>query len=181
MYAGFTGKNIHCAVNPLCFNEDYYPVTDAKEAKRVLVIGGGPGGIMAAVTAAEKGHDVELWEKTNRLGGTLLAAGGPKFKKDVANYVEYLTGKIQRTSVKVKLMKEATAEEVMAGNFDKVIFASGSIPVVPPINGIKDSAKVVFANDVLTNKVKYGKNVVVIGGGLVGCETAAHCAEKATK
>lgn len=179
LYAGFTGKYIHCAVNPLCFNEDYYPVTDAKESKRVLVIGGGPGGIMAAVTAAKRGHDVELWEKTNRLGGTLLAAGGPKFKKDVANYVEYLTGRAQRTNVKVKLMKEATAEEVMAGNFDKVLLASGSLPAVPPINGIKDSAKVVFANDVLTNKVNYGKKVVVIGGGLVGCETAAHCAEKA--
>ncbi len=179
LYAGFTGKHLHCAVNPLCYNEEYFSVTETKEPKRVLVIGGGPGGMMAAITAAERGHQVELWEKTNRLGGALLAAGGPSFKQDVANYVEYLTGKLYRSNVKLKLMKEAVAEDVLAGNFDKVILATGSLPIIPPIKGIEGSTKVVHANEVLTNKVKYGKKVVVIGGGLVGCETAAHCAEKA--
>lgn len=181
LYSGFSGKHLHCAVNPLCYNEDYFPVIDAKVPKRVLVIGGGPGGMMAAITAAERGHHVELWEKANRLGGALLAAGGPKFKRDVANYVDYLVGKIQRTNVKIKLMKEAVAEDVLAGNYDKVLLATGSRPIIPPIKGIDESSKIVFANDVLTDKVKFGKNVVVIGGGLVGCETAAHCAEKAEK
>ncbi|MBM4761052.1 FAD-dependent oxidoreductase [Bacillus sp. B15-48] len=181
LYAGFTGKIIHCAVNPLCFNEDYYPVTKATEKKRVLVIGAGPGGMEAAITAAERGLEVELWEKTNQLGGTLLAAGGPRFKKGVANYVQYLAGKTYRSNIKLKLMKEATMEEVMAGNFDKVILATGSRASIPPIKGIEDNAKVVMANDILTDKKKYGDKVVVIGGGLVGCEAAAHCAEKAEK
>ncbi|WP_462410582.1 oxidoreductase [Neobacillus sp. Marseille-QA0830] len=179
LFAGFSGKFIHCSVNPLCFSEDYYLVTPATERKRVLVVGAGPGGMEAAIVAAERGLDVELWEKTNTLGGTLLAAGGPKFKKDVADYVEYLTGKIYRSNVKIKLMKEATAEEVLAGHFDKVILGTGSRAFLPPINGIHDTDKVILANDVLTNKAAFGKNVVVIGGGLVGCEVAAHCAEKA--
>lgn len=177
LYAGFTGKIIHCAVNPHCFAEDYYPITEAKENKRILVIGGGPGGIVAALTAAERGLEVELWEKTNQLGGTLLAAGGPSFKQDVMNYVKYLEGKIHRSNINLKLMKEGTADEVLRGDYDKVILATGSRAFMPPINGI-DSEKVVTANDILTGKVKYGKDVVVIGGGLVGCETAAFCAEK---
>ena len=179
LYAGFSGKFLHCAVNPLCYNEDYYPMTKASERKRVLVIGAGPGGMMAAITAAQRGLDVELWEKANKLGGNLLAAGGPSFKKDVANYVNYLIGKVYRSDVKVKLMKEATAEEVIAGNFDKVIYAAGSRPFMPPIPGVVDNKAVVIANDILTNQASYGKNVVVIGGGLVGCEAAAHCAKKA--
>lgn len=177
LYAGFTGKIIHCAVNPHCFAEDYYPITEAKENKRILVIGGGPGGMVAALTAAERGLEVELWEKTNQLGGTLLAAGGPSFKQDVMNYVKYLEDKIHRSNISLKLMKEGTADEVLRGDYDKVILATGSRTFMPPINGI-DSEKVVTANDILTGKVKYGKDVVVIGGGLVGCETAAFCAEK---
>ena len=179
LYAGFSGKIIQCAVNPLCFSEDYYPVTQAKEGKKVLVIGAGPGGMEAAITAAARGIEVELWEKSNKLGGTLLAAGGPTFKKDVSNYVQYMVGKVYRSNIRLKLMKEATADQVFAGNFDKVILATGSRAFVPPISGIQENDKVVLANDILTNKKKYGKNVVVIGGGLVGCEAAAHCAETA--
>ncbi|NMA66363.1 MAG: FAD-dependent oxidoreductase [Clostridiaceae bacterium] len=178
LYAGFTGKILHCAVNPHAFAEDYYPVSPGNPDKRVLVIGGGPAGITAAVTAAERGMQVELWEKRNELGGLLLAAGGPRFKKDVKDYVEYLVGKLHRSNVKVSLMKDGTPEEILAGNYDKVIFATGATPVMPPIEGITEEF-VVGANDLLTNRKSYGKKVVVIGGGLVGCETACHCAEKA--
>ena len=108
----------------------------------------------------------------------LLAAGGPRFKKDVMDYVQYLINKLHRSNVKISLMKEATPENVFAGNFDKVIVATGSSPVMPPIKGI-DEPFVVGANDLLTSKKSYGKKVVVLGGGLVGCETACHCAEKA--
>lgn len=81
LFAGFSGKILHCAVNPLAFAEDYYPVEPGDPNKRVLVVGGGPAGITAAITAAERGMQVELWEKKNELGGLLLAAGGPRFKK----------------------------------------------------------------------------------------------------
>lgn len=178
LYAGFTGKILHCAVNPHAFAEDYYPVTPGNPDTRVLVVGGGPGGLVAALTAADRGIQVDLWEKQNELGGLLLAAGGPRFKKDVKEYVDYLVNKVHRSNVNISLMKEATPESVLAGNYDKVIVATGASAVMPTIEGI-DEDYVVGANDLLTNKETYGKNVVVLGGGLVGCETACHVAEKA--
>ncbi|NLW90126.1 MAG: FAD-dependent oxidoreductase, partial [Syntrophomonadaceae bacterium] len=169
-----------CAVNPQCLREDDYQVLPANEKKSVLVIGGGPGGMQAAITAAQRGFDVELWEKEPRLGGTLLAAGAPSFKKDVLRYVTYLCEKITRSKVKVKLNKEANADEILRSDFDKVIIATGAKAFMPPINGI-DSQNVKDAVSVLLGNEGTGKNVVVIGGGLVGCETALHINESAIK
>lgn len=178
LFAGFSGKHLHCAVNPQTFAEDYYPVTPALTPKRVLVIGGGAGGLQAAITAAERGLEVELWERASHLGGTLLPAGGPTFKRDVATYVQYLIGKVYRSDVTVRMNTEATAENVLAGGFDKVILSSGARHSTLPVPGV-DGPNVVLANDVLVDKARTGRRVVVIGGGLVGCETAAHCAETA--
>jgi len=177
--AGFSGKIMHCSVNPQCFAEDY-SLEEAKEEKSILVVGAGPGGMKAAITAAKRGFDVELWEKTNKLGGNLIAAGGPEFKNDVMDYVEYLSKKVHRENINLKLMKEGTTEEILRKDFDKVILATGSKPSFPSIDGI-DRDKVVSANKILLDREGYGEKVVVIGGGLVGCEVAAHCVEKAEK
>ena len=177
LYAGFSGKHYYCSVNPLCYAEKDYPLPEKSDKKlSVLVIGGGPGGMEAAIAAAERGFDVELWEKENRLGGNLWAAGYPTFKHDVLKLIEYMEKKVLRLGVNVRLMKEATTDEIIKGNYDKVIVASGSNPLIPPIEGIENSVQ---ATDVLTGKIKAGKTVVVIGGGLVGCETAAFVKETA--
>jgi len=175
LYAGFAGKHYYCSVNPLCYAEDSYQLPPKSDVKKsVLVIGGGPGGMSAAIAAAKRGFDVELWEKSFRLGGTLWAAGLPTFKRDVLRLITYMERQVLKLGVKVRLNTEATAEAVAAGNFDKVILATGSKPLMPPIEGIQTAAP---ANDYLLGLKKPGKKVVVIGGGLVGCETAAYMKE----
>lgn len=176
LYAGLFGKRCYCAVNPLCLAENEYQLTPLQEKRKVLVIGGGPGGMEAAITAAQRGCEVELWEKSDRLGGLLQAAGGPDFKASVRRYMEYLINKVLSSGVKVSFLTDVSPEEVLAAGFDKIIIATGSTPIIPKIPGIENAAE---ATAVLQGKVKTGKKCVVIGGGLVGCETAAMLAEEA--
>ncbi|BCJ94253.1 2-enoate reductase [Anaerocolumna cellulosilytica] len=177
LLAGFSGKHYYCAVNPLCYAEEDYPLPENdKTNKSVLVIGGGPGGMSAAIAAAKRGCTVELWEKASRLGGNLWAAGLPTFKQDVLRLITYMERQVVKLGVKVKLTKEATAEEIIAGNYDKVILAAGSLPFVPPIAGVENAG---VSGEYLLGIKKPGKKVVVIGGGLVGCETAAYMQETA--
>ncbi len=176
LLAGFSGKHYYCAVNPLCYAEDTFglPIPDGTK-KSVLVIGGGPGGMSAAITAAKRGFDVELWEKSSRLGGNLWAAGLPTFKHDVLKLITYMERQVIKLGITVRLNKEATEESVFE-TFDKIILAAGSRPVMPPIDGIEKASP---ANEYLLGLKKPGKKVVIIGGGLVGCETAAYMKEMA--
>lgn len=177
LLAGFSGKHYYCSVNPLCFAEkDYELPENTSEKRSVLVIGGGPGGMEAAITAAKRGFDVELWEKSECLGGNLWAAGLPTFKGDVLKLIEYMRTQVDRNGIKVRLMKEATAQEVIKGNYDKVILATGSSAAMPPIEGLEHA---VSSTDVLLGNVESGDRIVVVGGGLVGCEVAAYMKETA--
>lgn len=179
LLAGFSGKHYYCAVNPMCYAEDTYalPSPDASALKRrVLVIGGGPGGMSAAIAAARRGFTVDLWEKGSRLGGNLWAAGLPTFKHDVLRLITYMERQVIKLGVNVVLNREATADLAAAGQYDKVILAAGSAPVMPKIPGIEYAAP---ANDYLLGLKKPGEKVVVIGGGLVGCEAAAYMKEAA--
>ena len=177
LLAGFSGKHYYCSVNPRCYAENDYPMPAPNGEKRsVLVIGGGPGGMEAAIAAAERGYDVELWEKTNQLGGNLWAAGMPSFKADVLELIRYMENKVHRSGVRVRLMKDADAQEIIRENFDKVILATGSSSLIPPIPGVEHA---IPSTNLLTGVVKPGKRVVVVGGGLVGCETAASAIETA--
>ncbi|WPC76350.1 NAD(P)/FAD-dependent oxidoreductase [Vibrio porteresiae] len=176
LHSGFSGKHYYCAVNPLCYAEKSYQLTPAPEPRSVLVIGGGPGGMQAAIAAAERGFKVELWEKSDQLGGNLHAAGFPTFKHDVLKLIRYQSHRIAQLNIPVKYHCDTKAEDVIAGQYDKVILATGSSSVIPPIAGIEHAG---VANDYLTGKKQCGKRVVVIGGGLVGCEVAAFMAESA--
>lgn len=176
LLAGFSGKHYYCAVNPRCYAEDVYKLTKPEDAnKKVLVIGGGPGGMMAAVTARQRGFEVDLYEKADKLGGTLWAAGGPDFKADVLDLIKYLETQCSKLGVNVILNSEITADNIPSG-YDKVILAAGSTPFVPGIKGIENT---ILASDYLTHKVDVGKKVVVIGAGLAGTEAACDIAPKA--
>lgn len=177
----FAGKDLACTVNPHLAKEGECLVEPAKITKNVLVIGGGPGGMKSALVASQRGHKVTLWEKEDHLGGLLLAAGGPSFKKSVLDYVHYITRQIDKSEVEVKYMTIATPDKIKKGNFDHVIIATGANSFVPPVKGI-DGNNVYISTDVLTNKVILnGDNISVIGGGLVGCETAVFLAEQGKK
>ncbi len=177
LLAGFSGKHYYCAVNPTCYAEQEFALPKPDGSKRsILVIGGGPAGMEAAITARRRGWDVELWEKEDRLGGTLWPAGGPDFKADVLKMIKYLETQCYKLGVDVRLNKKATIENIGRGSYDKVILASGSSPSVPPIRGIEYTIPV---SDYLTHKVKAGKRVVIIGGGLAGTEAACDIAPNA--
>lgn len=162
-----------CAINPSAMCEKEYFLPEAKTKRKILVIGGGPGGMNTAKLAAEQGHTVELWEKTGELGGHINAAGGPEFKFDMKRYNENLQKQVYKAGVRVRLLKEATREAVDALAPDAVILAAGAKPIVPPIPGV-EGENVVDACEVLTKKRCTGQNVVVLGGGEVGCEAALY-------
>lgn len=177
LLAGFSGKHYYCAVNPTCYAERDYALPKPDGSKKsILVIGGGPGGMSAAITARQRNWDVELWEKTDRLGGTLWAAGGPDFKADIIKLINYMKVQCDKLGVKVRYNKAATAENVLGGNWDKVILAAGADPAIPPIPGIENATPV---SEYLTHNAAAGKKVVVIGGGLAGTEAACDIAPNA--
>lgn len=177
LLAGFSGKHYYCAVNPLCYAEKEYalPKPDGTN-KKVLVIGGGPGGMYAAITARKRGYDVDLYEKQGRLGGTLWPAGMPSFKNDVLSLITFLERQCLKTGVNIHLNKEFTMKDARK-EYDRVILATGSNPVMPPIDGIEKAGLV---TDYLTDKKVAGDKVVVIGGGLAGCEAACYLSEIAS-
>ncbi len=173
----FDGKYISCAVNPATGMEREFTIKPAEQKKSVLVVGGGPGGMEAARVAALRGHQVTLWEKSNALGGNLIPASIPDFKQDYGSLVNFLATQIRKLGVTIELRKEATPELIRMMKPDVVFIATGSTPIIPEVPGITEEA-VVTAVDLLMGRQGAGESVVVVGGGLVGCETALHLAQK---
>lgn len=175
------GTSIKCAVNPLAGFESVKESKPTKNSKKVLVIGAGPGGCSAAIAAAEAGHDVEMWEKQEHLGGNFYNACLPPFKRDGSKVLEYYQNMIQKLHIRIRYCKEATKESVLVYEPNTVIYAAGATPLRPQsIPGI-NQAHVVTATDVLQNKAYIGEQVAVIGAGLVGCESAVVLANQGKK
>ena len=175
------GKTISCTVNPTTGKERELTIQPAEKKRSVLVIGGGPGGMEAARVAALKGHRVTLWERRDALGGNLIPASQPAFKSDYRILIRYLSTQVRKLGVDVKLGKVDTGHEAIQRLKPDVVFiATGSIPIIPEIPGVKKE-HVMNANDLLLGKKETGGTVVIIGGGIIGCETALFLAQEGKK
>lgn len=170
-----------CTVNPIIGRElEGCEVPKAPESKKVVVVGGGPGGLKAAHTAALRGHQVILMEKESELGGILKSEQALPFKREMYEFSLTFAKQCREAGVEIRLNTEATKELVESESPDAVIIAAGSRPLVLTIPGI-DRENVTIVNNYYLEKEKVGDEVVVLGGGLAGCEAAIHLAQEGKK
>jgi 2,4-dienoyl-CoA reductase-like NADH-dependent reductase (Old Yellow Enzyme family)/thioredoxin reductase len=174
------GRSIGCTMNAQAGMERDYKILPAEKPKNVLIIGGGPGGMEAARVAAQRGHKVTLYEKADKLGGRLIEATVAEHKQDIRVALEWLVTQAKKSGANIVLNKEVTPEMVTKMKPDVVIVAVGGKQLIPEIPGIEKPITV-MALDVLLDKVKVGDEVIVEGGGAVGCDVAAYLADQGKK
>lgn len=173
----FSNKPIFCLANPRTAYEREREIRPAQRAKRVLVVGGGPGGMEAAIVAARRGHRVTLVDRAQRPGGQLDVLSAPPGKQEFRVLRDHMERELRRAGVEVVLGREVTAEAVIEMAPEEVVVAAGSRPAGLPVPGA-DLPHVHSAHDVLRNEVDLGDRVVVVGGNAVGIETALYAAAK---
>ncbi|MBI4300527.1 MAG: FAD-dependent oxidoreductase [Chloroflexi bacterium] len=177
----WTGRGgVICAINAQAGRELELTIEPAQKPKKVVVIGGGPAGMEAARVATIRGHKVTLLEKSDRLGGQVNIAVIPPYKEEVGNITKYLTTQMRKLHVDVRLNSKATPNSLRSMDADAVIVATGGSPLIPNIPGIHGQ-NVVTSVDVLTGKARVGNKVVIVGGGLIGCEIAEFLHERGKK
>lgn len=167
-----------CSINPTVGREYRLKLLEEKptERKKVVIVGGGPAGMEAAIVAAQRGHDVTLLEKADHLGGKLVFSRQTEFKKDLMKFMDYQIHMVDKLGVQVRLNTEATPELVTSMEPDAVLAAVGADPIIPPIPGV-DGKNVITAEQCYEKGLKgedMGDHIAVLGGGLVGCETALY-------
>lgn len=175
----FSGKPVFCIGNPRAGFETERNILKTGNPKRVMVVGAGPGGLEAAITAVHAGHQVELYEKSNDIGGQLWMAGAPPHKREILEYIRYYWAMVRRLQIPLFLNTPVDIDLIRSRNPDYVLIAEGAEALIPPIQGATDPG-VLNAWQVLRDNPLLGQRVAVIGGGAVGLETALFVAAKGT-
>ena len=168
--------NTQCSVNPRFRRENRVPLklSEAEVTRKVMVIGGGPAGMKAALTAKERGHEVILAEKSDQLGGMLKYADYGDHKKDLRRFREYLIHQVEKSGIRVLMNTEADQDLIRREDPDALFVCVGSKPAVPPITGIENTVQ---ALSVYKNQENYTGRIAIIGGGAIGCELGIELAD----
>jgi 2,4-dienoyl-CoA reductase-like NADH-dependent reductase (Old Yellow Enzyme family)/thioredoxin reductase len=172
----FRKGRVECLVNPTLGREKEMEMRPAEKRKKVVVVGGGPGGLHAGWVAAIRGHEVHLYEKQSRLGGQLNLGSVTKYKKEILSLIDFHIKQVEKTGITVHLNAEATSETIKIEKPDVVILSTGATPVLPDVPGI-ERPSVLDLSSVLNGDPPEKKKTVVVGGGATGCEVAHHLAE----
>ena len=175
-----TGETMRCEVNPACGREGKFKILPAAKKKSIMIVGGGIAGLEAGRLAALRGHEVTLIEKEERLGGHLIEASVPKFKENTRQLLNWAINQVHKGGVNLQLNTEATPSLIKQAKPDVLIIAVGSTFIIPPVPG-SDRACALTADNVLLGKQAVGDRVVVVGAGLIGCETALYLSDELKK
>ena len=174
-FADKPSRDMHCTVNPFFAQGIWkkYLIHKPEVSRNVAVIGGGIAGMQAALTAAEQGHKVTLFEKSDKLGGILYFSDYMWFKKEIQKYRDYMIRQVKKAGVNIRLNTEVNPDFVYKAGYDVVIVAIGAKPITPNIPGV-DGDNVAQALDIFGHEDKLGKRITIVGGGISACEIAVH-------
>jgi 2,4-dienoyl-CoA reductase-like NADH-dependent reductase (Old Yellow Enzyme family)/thioredoxin reductase len=172
----FRKGRVECLVNPTLGREKEMEIRPAEKRKKVMIVGGGPGGLHAGWVAAIRGHEVHLYEKQSRLGGQLNLGSVTRYKKEILSLIEFHKKQVEKAGIRIHLNTEVTLETIKREKPDVLILSTGATPFLPDVPGIERSI-VVGLQEVLNGEPPEKRIAVVVGGGATGCEVAHHLAE----